>query len=232
MTCCGACWQLRQHCTSPSQHRRREHPSPPSRRVGFLFPACQGWTLTLRFACVKYILPKIKWGHYEALADGIARTIAVQLKLPQKDVRTNGSILVGDGVAEPRLIVEVPIEHKRAVATDKVWAAIQYVTDLVRGAVALEGIAGSSDFHAQAVAANDPGADREDLDPTELPANSDGPVGADGCVATAASEDLFDTATRGRLQSVARRVLSKVGGATLDVPCNIQVEGLTCEPIR
>ena len=175
---------------------------------------------------------QIEWKHYEALADGIARTIAVQLKLLLKDVRTDGSILIGHGVAEPRLIVEVPIEHKQKVATDAVWKAIQYVVDRVTGAVALESHVGSSASVGGPEAANDPVAARDGLAPTDLCANSFAPDSAERSAPVEASDDLFDADTKRRLESVARRVLSKVGGATLAIPCRIEVEGLTRPPLE
>ena len=184
-----------------------------------------GWDLRGRW-------DQIEWKHYEALAEGIARAIAAQLKLPVKDVITDCSILVGNDVAEPRLIVEVPVEHKQAVATDKVWAAIRYVIDRVTGVAALESHVESSDSVDVAVAANDPVAAHDELDPPDLGADLGGPVSGERIAATEAGEDMFDTATRKRLQTAVRILLSKVGGVTLAAPCRIEVDGLARLPLE
>lgn len=184
-----------------------------------------GWDLRGRW-------DKIEWKHYEALAEGIARAIAAQLKLKVNEVTTDCSVLIGNDVAEPRVIVEVPVEHKQAVATDKVWAAIRYVIDRVTGLAALESHADSSDPMGRTVAANDPLTVHEEPDTPDLGIDLDGSVSEDGSAATEAGEDMFDTATKRRLQVATRILLSKVGGVTLAAPCRIEVDGLARLPIE
>lgn len=171
----------------------------------------------------------IRWMHYEALATGIARAIATQLELSRDQVRTDASILVGDGVAEPRLIVEVPSEHKEAVASPKVWDAIQYVIDLVFGAAALDDD-GDCSSAISVEASNDPIVDSEVVEANDHPATVE--VGTDAVCGPVNVADAgpFDAEMRSRLQSVARKVLAKVGGAMLELPCSIEVEGLSFPP--
>ena len=171
----------------------------------------------------------IRWMHYEALATGIARAIATQLELSRDQVRTDASILVGDGVAEPRLIVEVPSEHKEAVASPKVWDAIQYVIDLVFGAAALDDDPGCSSA-ISLEASNDPIVDSEVVEANDRPPTVEVATDVTCGPANVAEVVPFDAAMRRRLQSVARKVLAKVGGATLELPCSIEVEGLSFPP--
>lgn len=174
---------------------------------------------------------RIRWGHYEPLADGVAHAVAALLKLPQKSVRTNGSILVDRGVAVPRLVIEVPAESKERVAKESVRSAIQYVVDRVTGAATLEDDAGATVAMPEVVAADDPVAAGECLAAGDPGKGQMGRGNGESLADSTRTSSGFDAATTARLQSVARRVLSKLGGTTLPDACSIEIDGLSAPPL-
>jgi hypothetical protein len=185
---------------------------------------------------------RIKWGHYEPLANGIARAIAALLKLPQSLVTTTPSMLLGTTTADPRLVIEVPIEYKAEVASEKVQLAIQYVVDRVTGTATLDDDGSGSSADPTLIAANDAAIDGElhaagEFGYGRVARVTDEPRAhqnrrddTESCASGAHKFEL-DAAMKARLQSVAKWTLSKVGGATLPVPCRIEIDGLNRPPL-
>lgn len=143
---------------------------------------------------------KVQWRHYRTLASGIQQVLALMLDLPLRRVKTDGSLLCDETTAIPRLIVEVPIEYKDRVEVEEVREAICVFVDRIMGGSAGGGMTDEAPERSREVSSL-----QAVVAPTVNSTKSELPVA--------------------QLEAVAVQILSKVGGATLPVQCQIEMEG-------